>query len=285
MIRERTHLNLAIGVSCSLLLHVWLVLWGPPFSLPVFIPRESTRIDVQLWELPPPSVEPPAAPLKVEELPPTRPMPLPREQPVAPADRTALQEAVREASADVRPDRMEIRLPERPSPVTGLESSVDRLPIAQSLLDSLQREPRVVEPPPTSRLPEPTRTLSDRKEVPPLPALGRYPRREAIATTPPAVARPGPYPTAHIKGPAAERRVIFQPPPPSTTVESETEIELRFWILPNGTVSRVIPMKKSDPRLEALAINYLRNWRFNPLPTDAEPVEQWGVIPFKFVIR
>ena len=52
-----------------------------------------------------------------------------------------------------------------------------------------------------------------------------------------------------------------------------------------GTVSRVVPLKKSDPRLETLAINYLRNWRFNPLPLDAPSEEQWGVIPFKFRIR
>jgi TonB family protein len=79
--------------------------------------------------------------------------------------------------------------------------------------------------------------------------------------------------------------VIFQPPPPSVMVESESEIELRFWILPNGAVGRVVPVKKSDPRLEALAINYLRHWRFTPLPSDTTQDEQWGIIPFKFRIR
>jgi TonB family protein len=69
------------------------------------------------------------------------------------------------------------------------------------------------------------------------------------------------------------------------TVESEGEIELRFWILPNGAVGRVVPVKKSDPRLEALVINYLRHWRFTPLPPDALQDEQWGIIPFKFRIR
>jgi TonB family protein len=79
--------------------------------------------------------------------------------------------------------------------------------------------------------------------------------------------------------------VIFQPPPPTAAVEGETEIELRFWILPNGTVSRVVPLKKSDYRLETLATNYLRRWRFNALPPGVEQDEQWGVIPFKFRIR
>jgi TonB family protein len=96
---------------------------------------------------------------------------------------------------------------------------------------------------------------------------------------------PATDPTLQIKGPAADREVIFQPPPPTATVEAETDIELRFWILPNGSVSRVVPLKKSDPRLEALATNYLRRWRFNALPPGVEPDEQWGIIPFKFRIR
>ncbi len=79
--------------------------------------------------------------------------------------------------------------------------------------------------------------------------------------------------------------MLFQPPLPSVSVESEREIELRFWILPNGAVGRVVPVKKSDPRLEALAINYLRQWRFTPLPSNTPQDEQWGIIPFKFRIR
>jgi TonB family protein len=79
--------------------------------------------------------------------------------------------------------------------------------------------------------------------------------------------------------------VLFQPPPPSVTVETESEIELRFWILPNGAVGRIVPVRKADPRLEALAISYLRHWRFNPLPSDTLQDEQWGIIPFKFRIR
>jgi hypothetical protein len=43
--------------------------------------------------------------------------------------------------------------------------------------------------------------------------------------------------------------------------------------------------KKADPRLEALAISYLRYWRFTPLPSEAPQDEQWGIIPFKFRIR
>jgi protein TonB len=98
-------------------------------------------------------------------------------------------------------------------------------------------------------------------------------------------ALPSPGAALRIQGPAADRQVIFRPPPPTATVEGETEIELQFWIAPDGTVSRVVPLKKSDARLEVLATNYLRQWRFNPLPPGLARDEQWGIIPFKFRIR
>ncbi len=287
MIRERTHLNLAIGLILSLLLHGLLVVWGPSFSLSLAPPGERSKIEVSLreWPVLPPPAEPQAEPVRVEEPvppPPTRTVP---ERPVIPPNREALEEVLQAATADARPHRVEVQLPEGLPAMPTLEPSVDRLPVAQSLIDSLQREPRMTDPPPPSRFPEPTRMRMDRKELPTLPGVERFARREATTARPPAVGRPSTGPAVQIRGPAAERQVVFQPPPPSATVEGETEIELRFWILPNGTVSRVIPLKKSDPRLEAFAINYLRNWRFSPLPPEVEAVEQWGVIPFKFVIR
>lgn len=287
MIRERTHLNLAIGLTLSLLLHASIVVWGPPFSLSLSPPGERSKIEVSLreWPVTPPAAEPPAEPVPVEEPVPPPPTRTVQEKPVMPPNREALQEALQAATADVRPDRVEVQLPEGLSNMPALEPSVDRLPIAQSLIDSLRHEPRMTDPPPPSRFPEPTRMRIDRKELPALPGVERFARREATTARPPAVGRPSASPAVQIKGPASERQVVFQPPLPSAMVEGETEIELRFWILPNGTVSRVIPLKKSDPRLEALAINYLRNWRFSPLPPEAEALEQWGVIPFKFVIR
>jgi TonB family protein len=134
-------------------------------------------------------------------------------------------------------------------------------------------------------LPAPEHRRTEAKALPPLPTLAPPARRETAPTRPAAVTLPSPQVASLIKGPAADRVVIFQPPPPSATVESESEIELRFWILPNGAVGRVVPVKKSDPRLEALAINYLRLWRFTPLPSDTPQDEQWGIIPFKFRIR
>jgi TonB family protein len=204
---------------------------------------------------------------------------------VLPPNTQALQDAVQTALTPVRPDRVEIPLPEWLPALPTIDSQHDPVRLAEGLRDSLQYEPRLADAAVLPDLPAPERQHTETKALPPLPTLAPPARRETAPTRPATLTLPSPQVTSLIKGPASERQVIFQPPPPSVTVESESEIELRFWILPNGTVGRVVPVKKSDPRLEALVINYLRHWRFTPLPPDTLQDEQWGIIPFKFRIR
>ena len=85
-----------------------------------------------------------------------------------------------------------------------------------------------------------------------------------------------------IKGPVASRKIIERPPLAPVRVRVETEIELTFWVLPNGTVDRAIPSVKGDSELERIAIQYVKQWRFVALPKDQSQVEQWGTIPIKF---
>ena len=90
----------------------------------------------------------------------------------------------------------------------------------------------------------------------------------------------------NIAGPAARRRILFRPKPPKLErLESTTEIVLKFWVLPDGTVGRVIPTRKASAYLEGLAANHLKRWRFSPLPPGAEDEEQWGEIAFRFLLR
>ncbi len=88
-----------------------------------------------------------------------------------------------------------------------------------------------------------------------------------------------------IKGPAAIRKILERSFPPQVKVTVETEIELTFWVLPDGMVDRVIPSIRGDAELEQTAIQYLKQWRFAPLPKDQPPVEQWGTIPIKFKLH
>lgn len=91
---------------------------------------------------------------------------------------------------------------------------------------------------------------------------------------------------AAIQGPAASRRIVFRPKKPRLRgLEEAAEIVLKFWVLPDGTVGRVVPIRKASARLEGLAANHLKRWRFSPLPRGAEAVEQWGEVTFRFRLR
>lgn len=68
-------------------------------------------------------------------------------------------------------------------------------------------------------------------------------------------------------------------------VAKEIDVKLRFTILPDGTVSRIVPLIKADARLEFVAINSLKQWRFEPLPSNAKQVEQTVVIIFPYRLQ
>ncbi len=65
-------------------------------------------------------------------------------------------------------------------------------------------------------------------------------------------------------------------------VKTSAQITLRFEVLPDGTVSKIIPLQKADPELEKAAIEALRKWRFNPLNNDVVMI---GIIPMTFMLR
>ena len=88
-----------------------------------------------------------------------------------------------------------------------------------------------------------------------------------------------------IKGPLATRKILERPDPSQVRVRVEAEIELALYVLPNGIVDRAIPSVKGDTELERIAIQYLKQWRFAPLPRDQPQVEQWGTIPIKFKLQ
>jgi outer membrane biosynthesis protein TonB len=75
-----------------------------------------------------------------------------------------------------------------------------------------------------------------------------------------------------------------QPLPVNTTNESAV-ITLRFEVMPDGSIGRVLPLRKMNPDLEREVIRSLRGWRFNRLPTGVPQDSQWGVITFRFVVE
>jgi len=68
-------------------------------------------------------------------------------------------------------------------------------------------------------------------------------------------------------------------------VSKEIDVHLRFSILPDGSVARITVLQKADTKLEQVAIEALRLWRFEPLPSNAEQVTQIAVIRFPFRLK
>ena len=84
--------------------------------------------------------------------------------------------------------------------------------------------------------------------------------------------------TGAIEGEVSGRPVIFTPPTPSLNLERDVTVTLRFVVLADGSVEQIIPVKKTNPKLETLAIELLGQMRFKPI-SGKKP--QSGIIHFK----
>jgi protein TonB len=65
-------------------------------------------------------------------------------------------------------------------------------------------------------------------------------------------------------------------------VNNSGTIRIKFTVLPDGTVDKMIPLEKADPRLERAAMEALRQWRFNPIKDN---VAMEGIITMAFKLR
>ncbi len=112
------------------------------------------------------------------------------------------------------------------------------------------------------------------------PLLAPPPPEAAAPVTLPI---PAPEPELGIEGPVAKREPLSKPPPPEVVVRTNSEITLKFWVRPDGVVSRIETLRRGDTGLEAAAIRYLSNWRFSPLLPHEVQEEQWGTITVRFL--
>lgn len=74
-------------------------------------------------------------------------------------------------------------------------------------------------------------------------------------------------------------------PLPENTADVEATLTIRFQVKPDGTIGRIIPLKKMSPELEREVIRTLRSWRFSRLPSGVPQQPQWGTITFRFVLE
>ena len=68
-------------------------------------------------------------------------------------------------------------------------------------------------------------------------------------------------------------------------VAKEIDVKLRFSILPDGSLARITILQKVDSKLEQVATDALRLWRFEPLPGNSEQRTQIATITFPFRLK
>ncbi len=125
----------------------------------------------------------------------------------------------------------------------------------------------------------PQAAMLPKMDAPPAPALSR--RRAAAAT----VSKKA----VEIEGPLADRKVAAYalPPFPGWARDQgilEADAAIRFTVDESGAVMPSMRVERTSGygRLDALAMSYLRRWRFRPAPGAGV---QWGVITFRFVLE
>lgn len=75
-----------------------------------------------------------------------------------------------------------------------------------------------------------------------------------------------------------QKKIPVYPP----GVNTSGTIRIKFTVLPDGTVDKMIPLEKADPRLERAAMEALRQWRFNPIKNN---IAMEGIITMAFRLR
>lgn len=105
------------------------------------------------------------------------------------------------------------------------------------------------------------------------------------------------YPS-EIKGPVRFREIIYKPELPTYLRWDEElgvdldrlgdsfEMELKFWVSPEGKVELVERVSSSGhPTVDLVGIRYLKGWQFTPLAAGSSKDEQWGIVTLDFSLR
>lgn len=88
-----------------------------------------------------------------------------------------------------------------------------------------------------------------------------------------------------------KRSVLVKPELPeypewAKELGTDFEVELRFLVLPDGTIGTVDKVTSSGyPELDEIGVRYIRKWKFMALPDNAVQDVQWASIKLIFKIK
>ena len=87
------------------------------------------------------------------------------------------------------------------------------------------------------------------------------------------------YIDMQVSGEVANRKVIFRPPVPRPIIPVSGVVNLKFWVEPDGTIGKIVPLIRADPELERIAMEYIEKWRFESVSESIGV--QTGTIPVR----
>lgn len=215
------------------------------------------------------------------------------------AEQQAEQVATRPNPSETEPENPE---PEEPEPVEEQQESTEETTKPVDAPDQTEEiEAEVVETPETDKVDPQEETETDEpKEVTVPPKTeedevqqegaetsgdeqGNTGELDADQGTGNEQEKSAPY---EIKWDGELDRSAQMAPKPENVSGNEAKITIKFEVKPDGTIGRIIPLKKSgDPELEREVLRTLRGWRFSRLPSGVPQQSQWGTITFRFVLE
>lgn len=221
------------------------------------------------------------------------------------AGTVAEQAEVKNEQVATRPDPSEIEPedpePERPDPVERQQETTEETvkPVdAPEQLEEIEEEP--IETPETDKVdPDQQTDVEEQEEVtvPPKTQQAEV-QEEGAETSGDVEGNTGQLNADQGTGNETEKsapyelnwegdleRAPMQQPLPENNSDIEATITIRFEVKPNGTIGRLIPLRKMNPELEREVIRTLRSWRFSRLPSGVPQQSQWGTITFRFVLE
>ncbi len=294
--------GLFLCMLCSLGIHVLLFFFVPSIVTPPLPAEEYTEVELRPLPLPPPPVElseqlTPPEPLvePAEETPPAPPEPpvvaeVAPPAPLADAEISALlDEDVVSLGLSLRPPAIDIEVPEAKVPDLEPKISASAEP-GYAVEELFEKLGAATLPPGTLRGEALPLTMGNLEKLEREPEsdidLGDLISREpAVTEQVPAVNVAAEVIGAdvQIRGPASGRgSPIYWPPSPEIGVAAETPIMLKFWVLPDGRVGQVVPLRVDDSALGAEALKFVSALRFRPLASFEKQENQWGTISLIF---
>lgn len=111
--------------------------------------------------------------------------------------------------------------------------------------------------------------------------------QQSAITSDPGALSATPHSSANIEwdGGVSRNRITGVLPTFPPGANREVQVAVRFRVRPDGSMYGMTVIQKGDPLYERAALDAMRTWRFNALPSGTKAADQVGTAVFTFKLR